>query len=56
MITRLRALFSKKDIMAERVDLNDAAREVIALLLGELQRNRVILRCELAHDLPACHG
>jgi len=56
VITRLRALFSKKDIMAERVDLNDAAREVIALLLGELQRNRVILRCELAHDLPLVTG
>jgi C4-dicarboxylate-specific signal transduction histidine kinase len=52
VIARLRALFSKKDTIAERVDLNDAAREVIALSLSELQRNRVILRCELADDLP----
>src|SRR5260370_25746144 len=29
VVTRLRALFSKKDIIAERVDLNDATREVI---------------------------
>jgi len=48
VITRLRALFSKKDTIAERVDLNDATREVIALSLCELQRSRVILRSELA--------
>ena len=41
VITRLRALFSKKETIAERVDLNDATREVIALSLSELQRDRV---------------
>src|SRR5580700_10432774 len=51
VITRLRALFTKKHTLAERVDLNDATREVIALSLSELQRSRVILRCELAEDL-----
>jgi PAS domain S-box-containing protein len=56
VITRLRALFSKKHTIAERVDLNDAAREVIALSLSELQRNRVILRSELADDLPLVTG
>ena len=56
VITRLRALFSKKHTLAERVDLNDAAREVIALSLSELQRNRMILRCELADDLPLVTG
>ena len=38
--------------MAEPVDLNEATREVIALSLSDLQRNRVILRAELANDLP----
>jgi signal transduction histidine kinase len=38
------------------VDLNEAAREVIALLLSELQRNRVILQAELADDLPPVTG
>ena len=56
VITRLRALFSKKGTIAERVDLNDATREVIALSLSELQRNRVILRCGLADDLPLVTG
>ena len=56
VITRLRALFSKKETIAERVDLNDATKEVVALSLSELQRDRVILRCELADDLPLVTG
>jgi C4-dicarboxylate-specific signal transduction histidine kinase len=56
VITRLRALFSKTDTIAEQVDLNDATREVIALSLSELQGNRVILRSELADDLPLITG
>jgi len=56
VITRLRALFSKKHTLAELVHLNDATREVIALSLSELQRNRVILRSELADDLPFVTG
>jgi PAS domain S-box-containing protein len=56
VIARLRALFSKKHTLVEQVDLNDATREVIALSLSELQRNRVILRSELADDLPLVTG
>jgi C4-dicarboxylate-specific signal transduction histidine kinase len=56
VIARLRALFSKKHTLVEQVDLNDATREVIALSLSELQRNRVILRSELADNLPLVTG
>ena len=56
MITRLRALFGKTDITFEAVDLNEAAREVIALSLSDLQRNRVILRSQLADKLPLVAG
>jgi PAS domain S-box-containing protein len=56
VITRLRALFSKEDITTERVDLNEATREVIALSLGELQGTRVMLRSELANGLPPVAG
>jgi signal transduction histidine kinase len=56
VITRLRALFSKKDFSLESLDLNEAAREVIALSLSELQRNRVVLDSELAEDLPYVIG
>ena len=56
VITRLRALFGRKGAAAEAVDLNDATREVIALSLSELQGSRVILRTELAEDLPPVTG
>lgn len=56
VIARLRALFSKKDETAELVDLNQATREVITLSLSELHRNRVILKPELASDLPHVTG
>ena len=56
VITRLRALFSKKKTTLESMDLNEAAREVIALLRSELQRSRMLLRTELADDLPPVTG
>jgi PAS domain S-box-containing protein len=56
LITRLRALFGKQDAATESVNLNEAAREVIALSLPDLQKNRVILRPELADDLPQVRG
>jgi C4-dicarboxylate-specific signal transduction histidine kinase len=56
VIKRLRALFSKKEFTPEAVDLNEAAREVIALSLSDLQRNRAVVRSELAADLPPVTG
>jgi len=56
VVTRLRALFAKKEPTTETVNLNEATREVIALSLSELQRSQVILRQELAGDLPSVTG
>jgi C4-dicarboxylate-specific signal transduction histidine kinase len=56
IVTRLRALFSKKSATAQSMDLNEAAREVIAMSLSELQKNRVILRPELDDRLPLVTG
>jgi PAS domain S-box-containing protein len=56
VITRLRALFKRKEIAAESIDLNDAAREVIALSWSELQSNRIVVRHDFADDLPAVKG
>jgi PAS domain S-box-containing protein len=56
VITRLRALFSKKAAISEAFDLNEATREVIALSLTELQRNRVVLQSDLGENLPAVTG
>ena len=56
VIMRLRALFSKREFTLESLDLNEATREVIALSLSDLQRNRVVLQSELAEDLPIITG
>lgn len=56
VITRLRALFSRKQVTAETLDLNEVTREVVALSLGELQRNRVLLRTDFQADLPSITG
>ena len=56
VITRLRALFGKKEAAAESVDLNEATREVIALSLSELRRSGVIPRLELDDGLPPVTG
>jgi PAS domain S-box-containing protein len=52
VITRLRALFSKKVAAAETLDLNEATREVLALVFSDLLRNRVVLRVEIDNDHP----
>jgi PAS domain S-box-containing protein len=56
IIERLRALFSKREVSTEAVDLNDAVREVIALSSSELNKNQVMLRSELADHLPPVTG
>ena len=56
VITRLRALFSKRATSVEPVDLNEAAREVIALSWSDLHRSRVVVRTELADKLPLVSG
>ncbi|MGA9306728.1 MAG: PAS domain S-box protein [Candidatus Sulfotelmatobacter sp.] len=56
VITRLRALYGKKDPAIESVDLNEATREVLALSLSELQDHRVLVQQELAGGLPLVAG
>jgi signal transduction histidine kinase len=56
VISRLRALFARKSTGTEPVDLNEATREVVALSVNELQRNRISLRTEFASDLPLITG
>ena len=50
VITRLRALFGRKGTATEILDLNEATREVVALVFSDLLRNRVIVRVELDED------
>jgi len=56
VLARLRTLFRKTATLSEPFDLNEAAREVLALSERELQRARVVVRAELAADLPAVVG
>lgn len=56
VITRLRALFSKREFTLEPLDMNDVTREVVALSMSDLQRNRIVLQSEFADDLPLITG
>jgi len=56
VITRLRALFRNKSVSLEPFDLNEAAKEVMALSASELQRNRVIVQSDLGGELPLVLG
>lgn len=56
VITKLRALYSRRDTTPEFVDLNEAAGEVIALTRNDLHRNQVLLRTEFAEGLPRVRG
>jgi signal transduction histidine kinase/HAMP domain-containing protein len=56
VITRLRALFSKRELTLEPLDLNDATREVVALSSNDFQRNRTIVDLALGSDLPIITG
>jgi PAS domain S-box-containing protein len=56
VITRLRALYTKKEFTLEPLDLNAVTQEVIALSLSDLRRNQVLVRSELADGLPLVNG
>ena len=56
VISRLRAMFARKQPAMEPVDLNEAAGEVLALSASELQGARVTVRTDFAKTLPAVLG
>jgi PAS domain S-box-containing protein len=52
VIGRVRALIKKMPPRRDRLDMNEAVREVIGLTQAELQNNGVRLQTRLAGDLP----
>jgi C4-dicarboxylate-specific signal transduction histidine kinase len=52
VIGRIRTLLKKTGTEKELLDMNQVIREVVALAEGEVRRNGVALRTELAGDLP----
>jgi C4-dicarboxylate-specific signal transduction histidine kinase len=56
VIARVRALFSKRELTLEQLDLNDATREIIALSSSDCERSRVVVQAEFDEDLPGITG
>jgi PAS domain S-box-containing protein len=56
VISRLRSLFKKTGAAKDRLDLNEVIEEVVILTQSEARRNKVVLRKELAADLPPAWG
>jgi predicted ATPase/signal transduction histidine kinase len=56
VVARLRALFKKADPAKEAVDINEAIEEVVILTQSEVRRNKVLLRMDLAANLPPVTG
>ena len=56
VISRTRALFKKAGTTKERLDINEAIKEVLILAQSEVQRNRVSLETQLVDDLPPIMG
>jgi len=56
IISRIRALAKKTSALNERVDLNEAIREVLTLCQGEAVKHDVALRERLPGDLPSVRG
>jgi PAS domain S-box-containing protein len=56
VIERIRGLIKKSPPQKSRLDLNETIGGAIALARGELDRNGVLLRTNLANDLPFIMG
>ena len=56
LLQRVWSLFAASDGKSEPVDLNDAVRAALALASQKLHLGRVIVRRELAADLPRVSG
>ena len=56
VIDRIRALLKKTPLQKERIDINEAIREVIALSRGEITKNGISVRTQLAEGLSPIEG
>ena len=56
VIARMRAVLKKSEPAAQRLDLNEIIREIVALTQGEAERRRASIQTRLAADLPAVMG
>ena len=56
VIDRIRALLKKAPLQKERMDINEAILEVIALSHGEINKNGISVRTQLAKGLSPIEG
>jgi C4-dicarboxylate-specific signal transduction histidine kinase len=56
IIARIRAMTKKTTTGKERVHLNETIDQVLVLVRGELQKNRIVLRTDFRADLPQVLG
>jgi PAS domain S-box-containing protein len=56
VITRIRALIKKAPRRKDRLDMNEAIREVIALTRGEAVKTGVSMHADLPEGVPLIHG
>jgi PAS domain S-box-containing protein len=56
VIDRIRALVKKAPPQKDRVEINEAIREVLALVRAEIAKNAVSAKTQLAEDLPPVWG
>jgi C4-dicarboxylate-specific signal transduction histidine kinase len=56
IVKRIRLLFKKGTPQLELVDVNEPIREMVVLLRGEATRYNIMVRMELAADLPRIMG
>jgi len=56
VITRIRSLVRKSSSSKVRIDLNEAIREVLAIVNPEARQHGIAVRTELAASLPPVHG
>lgn len=52
VLSRIRALFKKEELLKDRVDLNEVIQDLIVLLRDEAIRKRVMIDAHLVSDLP----
>jgi signal transduction histidine kinase len=56
VIARVRNLLNKKTVARDRVDINEVILEVLALLPGELEKNRISTSTDLHPNLAPVSG
>ena len=56
VIARIRAMVGKSPPRWDRLNINDAVTEVIALIDSEIRRNRILLQTKLSNDLLSIKG